>query len=503
MSPSRQLIAPARDTGRSTHGKQRCEQWLRQRIGLDRPVLFTVIARLCQIIGSAGTVTLVIRFLSPVEQGYYYTLLSLVALQIVFELGFSFVILQLAAHEAATLTISPDGRIDGDPIVKARLASVLRLTVRWYAHTALAFAILLLPSGILFFALKSHGPAHVVWLGPWITAVLASSVTLFLTPLCSFLEGCNQVGPVARLRMVQSMIVAAVSWAVVATGHGLYACAAVNLGWTAACITFLASRRRLFFTLLRIPTGDHGLSWRSEIWPFQWKIAVSSFCSYFTLQVFTPILFLFRGPREAGQMGLSLSVVGYLPIMAMCWIAPKAATFGQLVQRGLIKELDAVFFRTMKQSVVLMLLLVSLCFAAVMGVQWLCPRIASRIVNPFLFALLLSAAISSFAAQGMAVYLRAFRREPYLTQSIVISGLTLAGVLATVARWGATSVAILYFAISGVVGLVWAAFIFHTKRRSRARRVWTTKASAGALDELPFSLRRASPLPCRLEKVSK
>jgi len=89
-------------------------EWVKRSIGLDRSIAFTVAARLCQIAGSAGTVLLIVRFLSPLEQGYYYTLLSLMALQTVFELGFSFVILQLAAHESALLTIFPDGRIEGE-----------------------------------------------------------------------------------------------------------------------------------------------------------------------------------------------------------------------------------------------------------------------------------------------------------------------------------------------------------------------------------------------------
>ena len=54
-------------------------------------------------LGVVGTVLLIVRFLNPVEQGYYYTLLSLVSLQMVFELGFSFVIQQLAAHECVHL----------------------------------------------------------------------------------------------------------------------------------------------------------------------------------------------------------------------------------------------------------------------------------------------------------------------------------------------------------------------------------------------------------------
>src|SRR6202042_1013858 len=87
---------------------------LRRRTGLDRAIAYTVMARVFQIVGSTGTVLLIVRFLSPVEQGYYYTLLSLVALQAVFELGFSFVIQQLAAHECVYLRFRPDGSVDGD-----------------------------------------------------------------------------------------------------------------------------------------------------------------------------------------------------------------------------------------------------------------------------------------------------------------------------------------------------------------------------------------------------
>jgi len=83
---------------------------LKHVLGLDRAIAFTVLARGVQILGSTGTVLLILRFLSPVEQGYYHTLLSLVSLQVVFELGFSFVILQMTAHECAHLTLHADGR---------------------------------------------------------------------------------------------------------------------------------------------------------------------------------------------------------------------------------------------------------------------------------------------------------------------------------------------------------------------------------------------------------
>jgi hypothetical protein len=306
----------------------------------------------------------------------------------------------------------------------------------------------------------------VSWIGPWVAAALAVSATFLLTPLFSFLEGCNQVRQVARLRMFQALIVLAISWAAIASGHGLYACALVNLGWIAAGAAFLFKRRGLLLFLLRYSSSENAVSWRDEIWPFQWKIAISWLCSYFTMQVFTPILFVFRGPEAAGRMGLTLSVVGYLPIVALCWMTPKAAPFGQLVKCGRLPELDALFFKTFKQSLALISLMAGLCLLAVIGVQYALPKIAARMETPAIFILLLLAAMGSFAVQSMAVYLRSFKREPYLVQSVTVAGLTLVGILFAAPRWGSAAVSILYFSFSGVLGLLWAAAIFRTSRNS-------------------------------------
>src|SRR6516162_4658827 len=100
---------------------------IRNRLGVDRAVAYTFSGRLVNILSSTGTVLLIVHFLTPIEQGYYYTLFSLVSLQLIFELGFSFVILQLAAHESVHLTLGLDGRIEGDPMAHARLASVLQI----------------------------------------------------------------------------------------------------------------------------------------------------------------------------------------------------------------------------------------------------------------------------------------------------------------------------------------------------------------------------------------
>jgi len=91
----------------------RFRTWLREHLGLDKAIGYTILGRAWASLAGLVTVALIAHLLSPAEQGFYYTFGSLIALQIIFELGFSFVILQMASHERAHLTISEDDEISG------------------------------------------------------------------------------------------------------------------------------------------------------------------------------------------------------------------------------------------------------------------------------------------------------------------------------------------------------------------------------------------------------
>lgn len=441
---------------------------LKHVFGLDRAIAYTVLARATQIAGSTGTVLLIFYFLSPVEQGYYYTLLSLVSLQTVFELGFSFVILQMAAHESVHLTLHNDGRIEGSPVAHARLASILQQTLRWYLIAAVMMWTALLPLGLFFFSRRAHAAVGVNWRGPWLLAVSVCAVLFFLDPFFSFLEGCGQIRQVAAARFVQAISGAALAWGTLISRHGLYSPAMVIVAYASVAAGLLWSRRRLLLGLLRHPGGEQVVSWRGEIWPFQWKIAVSWLCSYFTLQVFTPILFAFRGPVEAGQMGMSLSIGGYLSIVVIAWMSTKATPFGQMVRRGEFSEMRRLFSRTLRQSFGLLVGMAATCEAGLVVLHNAAPRFASRLVSPTLFALILLGAAGSFVVQSMAIYLRSFKREPFLVQSMVVAGLTVSLVLLTVKAWGTAGVAASYLLCTGFVGLILAMITF---------RSWNTRVA--------------------------
>ncbi|MGD0417765.1 MAG: hypothetical protein ABSA80_20585 [Terriglobales bacterium] len=434
--------------------------------GIDRAIIYTVLARGCQAIGSAGTVLLIIHFLTPAEQGYYYTLWSLVWLQAVFELGFSFVILQLATHEGSHLTIDGNDQVTGDPIAHARLASVLQTAVPWYAAAAGLMATILLPAGSYFFSHHPHIGVEPAWRWPWALAVLGSVITFQLDPVFSFLEGCGRVAQVAGLRLSQAILSALLVWAAVITHHGLFSPALVIAGQAVLGMVFLYHRRRLLWPLMRRPVGAHRILWRSEVWPFQWRIAVSWLCSYFISQMFTPVLFAFRGPVVAGQMGLSLSIVTQLGWVVLAWMTTKAAPFGKLVARGEIGQLDRLFFRTLWQSLALLILLAISLFTGLVAAQHFFPALALRILRPPVFALLLLTALGSHIVQSEALYLRAHKCEPFLIQSVVLAMVSVASTILCARLWGAPAVVVGYFACMGVLGVTSATYIFQRKRRA-------------------------------------
>jgi len=438
-------------------------------IGLDRAIAFTVLGRIVQGLGSVGSVLLIVHFLSAAEQGYYYALWSLVALQAVFELGFSFVILQVAAHERAHLEFHPDGSITGSEKAHFRLASLLQRAVRWYSIAAVLMGIVLMIGGTRFFSLHQQAQAPNIWIVPLRVTVLACAITFSIGPILSFLEGCGQVAQVARMRFFQSTVSVALSWTAMLTHHGLFSPAMVLLGQGLVASVLLWSRRKLLLPLLRMQVAKMGISWRREVWPFQWKIAISWLCDYFIFQLFTPVLFAFRGPEEAGKMGLSMSVVLQLSAMMLAWMTTKAAPFGSLIAKKDTPELDRLFFRSLRQSISLFIGAATLVMVGVLTAPYILPKISRRIEDWPIFLLLLLTALSSHVVQSEAIYLRAHKCEPFLVQSVVIALCTAVSVVVFAKTSGAWGVSLAYFIVLGVAGVISATVIFRSKRSQWAQ----------------------------------
>jgi O-antigen/teichoic acid export membrane protein len=434
-------------------------------LGVDRAIAYWAGSRVIGIVGSTGTVLLIVHFLSQAEQGYYYTLLSLSNLQIIFELGFSLVIQQFAAHESVHLTFLADGSIEGNARAHERVALLLRKAVKWYSVAALLMGATFFLVGLVFFSQHKESGEAVAWHWPFYLMVLACMAIFFIDPLLSFLDGCGQVKQVAGIRLAQALISVAAAWTSLFSHHGLFSPSMVVVGSVIVGTVSLWKRRGLLLGLLRYPAPPDAISWKEEIWSFQWKIAISWFCSYFITQLFTPVVFQFRGAVEAGRMGMSMNITGYMWTLVLVWMTTKSTPFGQLVASGNFTELDRIFFRTLRQSFLILIGLAATCVICVFAVQYVYPRLADRMATPTAFALLLLGALGAFVMQSEAIYLRAHKYEPYLWLSVVVAMLTLTGACFLTSRWGLVGAAATYFVCTGIITATWATGIFLRRRR--------------------------------------
>lgn len=444
----------------------RIRYWIRHVLGLDRAIGFSVLARFWSSAAGLITVALIARFLSPAEQGYYYTFGSLVALQIIFELGFSFVILQLASHERAQLSISADYEISGNETAHDRLASVIQKSVRWYSVAAALMAATLLPSGFYFFSDNQPAGQAISWQLPWSLAALMAALNFQLDPLLSFLEGCGYIPQVARTRFIQSIIGSLLAWVALSSRHGLFAPAMMLLGMASGSLIWLFGKRKLLLGLLRRATGANRIHWNQEVWPFQWKIAVSWFCGYFIFWLFNPILFAYRGPVEAGRMGMSLSLTNAIMNIAVSWVSTKSAPFGMLIARKEYRELDRTFFRALWQSSAVSVAGAVTAWLGTFFLNLQHIRFAQRLLDPGSIALLMIYMITNVLVFAEAYYLRAHKQEVFLINSLVGAIVVMVCTLIFGKMYGAKGI-VVSCCIANLLGLAWA-----TQKFQKYRQLW-------------------------------
>ncbi len=435
-----------------------------QRAGLDRAVLCGVLARIWGVVTGPVTLLLIASHFTAVVQGYYYTFGSLLALQVFAELGLGQVIIQFASHEWSRLDLDRRGRIIGEPDALSRLVSLGRVTFRWYGAAAVLAATLIGLVGYKFFS-RSPDPA-VGWVAPWFALCLLTGINLYLVPVWSLLEGCNQVSHVYAFRLVQGVVMSVSLWGAIALGAGLWAGPVASaLGLLCAGV-YLARRYLAFLGSFFKPATDEQMDWWREIWPMQWRIALSWLSGYFVFSLFTPVLFRYHGPIAAGQMGMTWTLVSALSGISSTWVLTKAPRFGLLIARKQYADLDRLFFRAAAASLALASAGAAAVWLVIYGLYALGHPLASRLLPPVPSALFLIATVLMQVSVPQSTYLRAHKREPFLGLSVV-SGVMIGLSTWLLGRWyGATGMAAGYLAVVAL-GVPTGTFIWY-----RCRAEW-------------------------------
>ena len=444
---------------------------LLKKIGVDKAIAYSSGARVVQAFTGVGSIFFISTFLSGVEQGFYYTFGSIIAIQVFFELGLTGIITQYVAHEAAHLKLDESFKYLGEERYKSRLASLLHFCVKWYAVLSLIVLLVLLVVGFIFFSSYSNEENSTSWEIPWIILCIATAIKLLQSPFNSFIMGIGKVKEMSKISFYQQIILPLSTWIGLICGIKLYV---VGISALLSVIiwnvyVFHSNIWKILKNLWQ-ETITEKILYFKEIFPYQWRIALSWVSGYFIFQLFNPVLFATEGAKVAGQMGMTLQALNAIQAFAMSWMGTKVPMYSSMIALKDYDKLDKLFNKTLWQmsSICLCMLVTMFGFIEVLRLTEFkigSTVIADRFLDNWPMFCMMVPVMANMFVFSWAAYLRCHKKEPFLVQSVVMGILSCVSTMGLGYLYGVYGITIGYASLAVGVGTPWAYLIYRNKKR--------------------------------------
>jgi hypothetical protein len=397
---------------------------------LDKHITNSLAFRLWQICSGMVMLALIPIFLGSVEQGYYFTFGSIVALQMFFELGLNNIIVQFVAHSSSEIErATAAGETLAVEQARQGLSAIVSVCTTWYRLAAAGFLIVATTAGFIYFKTYSN-QSQIAWHLPWVILCAATSANLALSPYLSFLEGRGLVSDVAAMRLRQAVLGSVIAWILLLTGNGLVAVIAVpttSALYTAFWLKTQKLVKEQFGNHRAIPFAQTFRFWKKEVFPLQTRMSLSWFSGYFAYQLFVPTAFAVYGAKSAGQLGLALTASNAIVGLSMAWINAKSPEIARKLAAYNISEAKHVFGRHASLSSGLNMacwVVVLLGQTLVLMTNW---KIQEKFPSLGQTAVIAANAFLSHVAFSFSTYFRAHKHEPTtpvaLVQAILVASL--------------------------------------------------------------------------------
>ena len=386
--------------------------------GIDKSISYVLLGRGCTVLSGVATLFFIAKYLSPELQGYYFSFLSIIAFQVVFELGLGAVLTQFVSHEMSQVKIK-DGELVGNVKSLNRVYSVIRLAIVWYSVVGIVILSVLIPGGLYFF-LSSHNHVNINQVAiPWVLLVFTSACSLIINALLSIADGLGYIENVARMRFHQALFSGFFASLLLISYCGLYTVLATSVStiiiggvWIGKNLLPLVSKS------LHHKNRQFSISWQHEILPMQWRIALSWFCGYFIFQVINPLSFKYYGASFTGRLGMAMTVLNMMVSLALAWITTKVPKFGRKISID-DKSVYQDYVKTFNQSVFFFLFMVLSTTLIIWGFNFFKIDLSQRIISTKLYFVLCLSMLANHIVACQASFIRSHKIELYTPLSVV------------------------------------------------------------------------------------
>jgi O-antigen/teichoic acid export membrane protein len=284
------------------------------------------------------------------------------------------------------------------------------------------------------------------------------------------LEGLGFEKDIAKLRLIQQTVNMGILWLLLIAGGKLYS--APIAGFSSLFIVFFILFFSKFKTLLKKIwklLSQWKINYKKEIFPYQWKIALSWISGYFIFQLFNPVLFATDGAVVAGQMGMTLAVLNGIQNLSISWMTTKVPLYSRLIALKDYSQLDKIFNKTFKQlllinAIGLMIMLLGIYILRSYNITVHSMNLGERFLDYIPMLLMMGALFLNQFIFSWATYLRCHKQEPMLWQSVTIGILCMLSTIIFGKLFGVKGITTGYFIIT-ILSFIWAYKIFQKKKK--------------------------------------
>jgi O-antigen/teichoic acid export membrane protein len=379
--------------------------------GIDRDIAWILINKFFAAIKAPIIVFFIIRYLTPVEQGTWYTFTSLGALSMFAELGFAGIMTQFISHEFAHVE-EINGRLVGDRKRLDRIIGLIRFSVRLY-FIVIPIAIFILTVIGFFYFGKKFDNIYCAW----ILFSIVGGLSLFSSLLQAIYQGLDKIRVTQQNVVLGSLFTTVFMVIFLNFNAGIWALVMGNLLGFVFMIAFLYKAATSIWRQILKHTIENAFDFFSEIFSLQWKYALTFVSGFFIFYLFVPAIYKYESHELAGQFGITMTIVSAITSIGYAWVSSKVPKFNIMVARRQRVELSGQFKNASTRGVVIYAIL-SAIFLFTLAAMNKYQIYNTRFLSLKYSSLLLVAQLPTLLIGNFGVYLRSHKEEPYYLLSL-------------------------------------------------------------------------------------
>ena len=358
--------------------------------------------RFMQLI-SHGFTTLLIPFFSvDAELGLYYLFVSMVAAQVLFELGLNQSVLQVSSHI--------NNKSDQD------YRSYLEWIDRLYVKVTCRF-IFIGGCGGAFYLILFNDYQKLISISYWMIILFSASFLMRVAYRFFLIESEGHVAYSYKVRTLILLVATLAAWALITFECVLESLVAYHVIQAALSNIFLRSK-------FPVKSGPHhGLienKYCTELKELKRGMSLSYLAGYMSYNAIIPIVFAMLSGKVAGQLGFSLALFSSITLLSSSFVSAKNHSFAMKISNSDFVGLNSLFRKQILLTSLLSIFILISIFGFIFLMSLIGFSLKERLLSLDLCLLIGLSAVVSSIIYAEALYVRAHKVEPFVKMSITV-----------------------------------------------------------------------------------